>query len=191
MDIKEGLVEIDPGDIDQLASSQVRFSSESSNDTRKQILQDLPPPTMAMEITSDETCDELNTRTMEEEEGAEGVESGHLSGFLKPPSSTPGTPILPPQQPLVELWEPDKGNVSCDELIRTLQESQLERLIFNFKRFDEFDEDQENGNNSMWGAYRNHRQQVLDVASRCNSLKELVDVGSECNLGQFDAMVRT
>ncbi len=32
MDIKEGLVEIDPGDIDQLASCPVRFSSESSND---------------------------------------------------------------------------------------------------------------------------------------------------------------
>jgi hypothetical protein len=49
----------------------------------------------------------------------------------------------------------------------------LERLIFNFERFDEFDEDQENGNNSMWEAYRNHRLQVLDVVSRCNSLKEL------------------
>jgi hypothetical protein len=32
MDIKDGLVEIDPGDIDQLASSPGRFSSESSND---------------------------------------------------------------------------------------------------------------------------------------------------------------
>jgi hypothetical protein len=166
MDIKEGLVEIDPGDIDQLASSQVRFSSESSNDTRKQILQELPPPTMDTEIRSDETCDELNTRTMEEE-GAEGVESGHLSGFLKPPSSTAETPILPPQQPLVNLWEPYKGNVSCDELIRTLQESQLEILRFWFE------EDQENGNNSMREAYRNHRLQVLDVVSRCNSLKQL------------------
>jgi hypothetical protein len=53
---------------------------------------------MAMEIRSDETCDELNTNTMEEE-GAEGMESGHLSGFLKPPSSTAETPIFPPQQP--------------------------------------------------------------------------------------------
>ncbi|CAK9198095.1 unnamed protein product [Sphagnum troendelagicum] len=172
MDIKEGLVEIDPGDIDQLASSPVRFSSESSNDTRKQILQELPPPTMAMEIRSDETCDELNTRTMEEE-GAEGVESGHLSGFLKPPSSTAETPIFPPQQPLVELMEPDEGYVSFDELIRTLQESQLETLQFRFKTFNEHDQDQENGNNSMWEAYRNHRLQVLDVVSRCNSLKEL------------------
>jgi len=172
MDIKEGLVEIDPRDIDQLASSPVRFSSESSNDTRKQILQELPPPTMAMEIRSEETCDEVNTRTMEEE-GAEGVESGHLSGFLKPPSSTAETPIFPPQQPLVELMEPDEGYVSFDELIMTLQESQLERLNFRFKPFNEFDQDQENGNNSMWEAYRNHRLQVLDVVSRCNSLKEL------------------
>ncbi|KAH9544646.1 hypothetical protein CY35_12G005400, partial [Sphagnum magellanicum] len=116
MDIKEGLVEIDPGDIDQLASSPVRFSSESSNDTRKQILQELPPPTMAMEIRSDETCDELNTRTMEEE-GAEGVESGHLSGFLKPPSSTAETPIFSPQQPLVRLFEPDKGNDLCVDAV--------------------------------------------------------------------------
>jgi hypothetical protein len=108
-----------------------------------------------------------------EEEGAEGVESGHLSGFLKPPSSTAETPIFPPQQPLVELIIPDKGNVSFDELIRTLQESQLESLGFRFKPLDEFDEDLENGNNSMWEAYRNHRLQVLDVASRCNSLKEL------------------
>jgi len=171
MDIKEGFVEIDPGDIDQLASSPVRFSSESSNDTRKQILQELPPPTMAMEIRSAETCDELNTRTMEEE-GA-GVESGHLSGFLEPPSSTAETPIFPPQQPLVELWQPRKGNVSFDELIRTLQEPQLESLGFRFEPLDEFDKDQENGNNSMWEAYRNHRLQVLDVVSRCNSLKKL------------------
>jgi hypothetical protein len=166
MDIKEGLVEIDPGDIDQLASSQVRFSSESSNDTRKQILQELPPPTMAMEIRSDETCDELNTRTMEEE-GAEGVESGHLSGFLKPPSSTAETPIFPPQQSLVDLIIPDIGYVSLDELSRTLQESQLEILSF------QFDEDQEKVNNSMWEAYKNHRLQVLDLVSRCNSLKQL------------------
>jgi hypothetical protein len=165
MDIKEGLVEIDPGDIDQLASSQVRFSSESSNDTRKQILQELPPPTMAMEIRSDETCDELNTRTMEE--GAEGVESGHLSGFLKPPSSTAETPIFPPQQSLVDLIIPDIGYVSLDELSRTLQESQLEILSF------QFDEDQEKVNNSMWEAYKNHRLQVLDLVSRCNSLKQL------------------
>jgi hypothetical protein len=172
MDMKEGLVEIDPGDIDQLASSQVRFSSESRNDTRKQILQELPPPTMATEIRSDETCDELNTRTMEEE-GAEGVESGHRSEFLKPPSSTAETPSFPPQQPLVHLWQPDKGDISFDELIRTLQESQLETLEFRFKGLDEFDEDEENGNNSMREAYRNHRLQVLDVVSRCNSLKEL------------------
>jgi hypothetical protein len=140
--------------------------------TRKQILQELPPPTMAMEIRSDETCDELNTRTMEEE-GAEGVESGHLSGFLKPPSSTAETPIFPPQQPLVELMEPDEGCVSFDELIRTLQESQLETLEFAFKILDEFDEDQLYGDNSMTEAYRNHGLQVLDVVSRCNSLKEL------------------
>jgi hypothetical protein len=172
MDIKEGLVEIDPGDVDQLASSQVRFSSESSNDTRKQILQELSPPTMAMEIRSDETCDELNTRTMEEE-GAEGVESGHLSEFLKPPSSTAETPSFPPQQLMVLLYEPYKGDISFDELIRTLQESQLETLRFGFKKLDKFDEDQENGDNSMREAYRNQRLQVLDVVSRCNSLKEL------------------
>jgi hypothetical protein len=78
-----------------------------------------------------------------------------------------------PQQTLVELMVPDKGNVSFDELIETLQESQLEILSFGFKYpLDGFDEDQENGNN-MWEAYRNHRLQVLDVVSRCNSLKEL------------------
>jgi len=128
---------------------------------------------MAMEIRSDETCDELNTRTMEEE-GAEGAESGHLSGFLKPPSSTAETPIFPPQQPLVALWEPHKGDINFDELIRTLQETQLESLTFTFKRLVEFDKDQENGNNSMWEACRNHRLQVLDVVSRCNSLKKLL-----------------
>jgi hypothetical protein len=108
-----------------------------------------------------------------EEEGAGGMESGHLPGFLKPPSSTAETPIIPPQQPLVTLWEPDKGDISFDELIKTLQEPQLESLEFSFKRLDGFEENQENGNNSMWEAYRNHRLQVLDVVSRCNSLKEL------------------
>jgi hypothetical protein len=186
MDIKEDSVEIDPGDIDQLASSPVRFSSESSNDTRKQILEELPPPTMAMEIRSDETCVELNTRTMEEE-GAEGMESGHLSGFLKPPSSTAETPIFPPQEALVELWEPFKGNVSFDELIKTLQEPQLEILSFRYKPFHEFDEDQEHGNNSMWEAYRNHRLQVLDVASRCNSLKQL-RVASTLHCEEMDVL---
>jgi hypothetical protein len=173
MDIKEGLVEIDPGDIDQLVSTPVRFSSESSNDTAKQILQELSPPRMAMEIKSDKNCDELNTRTVEKE-GAEGVESGHLSGFLKPPSSTAETPIFPPQQPLVDLWEPHKGYVSFDELIKTLQETQLEILEFGFEYpLDGFDEYHVNGNNSTWEPYRNHRLQVLDVVSRCNSLKEL------------------
>jgi hypothetical protein len=102
-----------------------------------------------------------------EEEGAEGVESGHLSGFLKPPSSTAETPIFPPQQSLVDLIIPDIGYVSLDELSRTLQESQLEILSF------QFDEDQEKVNNSMWEAYKNHRLQVLDLVSRCNSLKQL------------------
>ncbi|KAH9544647.1 hypothetical protein CY35_12G005500 [Sphagnum magellanicum] len=170
MDIKEGLVEIDPGDVDQLASRPVSFSSESSNDTRKQILQELPPPTMAMEIRSDETCDELNTRTMEEK-GAEGVESGHLSGFRKPPSSTAETSIFPPQQPLVKLMHPDNRYASFDELIKTLQEPQLENLSFWFQY--SLEKDQENGNNSMWEAYRNQRLQVLNVVSRCNSLKKL------------------
>jgi len=106
-----------------------------------------------------------------EEEGAEGVESGHLSGFLKPPSSTAETPtpIFPPQQPLVDLRVPWKGNVSFDELIKTLQEPQLESLTFHFLSH----KDQENGNNSMWEARRNYRLQVLDVVSRCNSLKKL------------------
>jgi hypothetical protein len=108
-----------------------------------------------------------------EEEGAEGVESGHLSGFLKPPSSTAETPIFPPQQPLFVSMEPVKGTVSFDELIKTLQEPQLESLDFHFKGLDEFDKDQENGNNNMWEAYKNHRLQVLDVVSRCNSLKKL------------------
>jgi len=172
MDIKEGLVEIDPGDIDQPASSPVRFSSESSNDTRKQILQELPPPTMALEIRSDETWDEPDTRTIL---GAEAMESGHLSGFLvlKPPSSTAGTRFFSPQQPLVGSREPNKGDVSFDELIRILQESQLESLKFHFRPLDAFDEDQENGRNSMWEANRNHRLQILDVVSRCNSLKKL------------------
>jgi len=71
------------------------------------------------------------------------------------------------------LLEPDKGDISSDELIRTLQETQLESLTFEFKRLVEFDKDQENGNNSMWEACRNHRLQVLDVVSRCNSLKKL------------------
>jgi hypothetical protein len=74
---------------------------------------------------------------------------------------------------MVLLYEPYKGDISFDELIRTLQESQLETLRFGFKKLDKFDEDQENGDNSMREAYRNHRLQVLDVVSRCNSLKEL------------------
>jgi hypothetical protein len=119
-----------------------------------------------------------------EEEGAEGVESGDLSGFLKPPSSTAETPIFPPQPPLVVLMEPYKGSVSFDELIKTLQEPQLEILRFGFNPVDMFYENPENVNRSMWEAYRNHRLQVceayrnqrlqvLDVASRLNSLKEL------------------
>jgi len=122
-----------------------------------------------------------------EEEGAEGVESGHLSGFLNPPSSTAETPIFPPQQPLVRLFEPDKGDVSFDELITTLQEPQLEILSFRFNLFEEFDEDLENGNNSMWEPCRNHRLQVLDVASRCNSLKEL-RIGSVLDGEEMDVL---
>jgi hypothetical protein len=69
---------------------------------------------------------------------------------------------------------PDKGDISFEELTKTLQESQLEVLFFRFKTLDEFNEDQENENNSMREVYRNHRLQVLDVVSRCNSLKALL-----------------
>jgi hypothetical protein len=137
MDIKEGLVETDPGDIDQLASSQVKFSSESSNDTGKQILQELLPPTMAT----------------------------------------------------VYLLKPYKGNVSFDELIKTLQEPQLESLMFVFPPLDSFDEDQLDRNNSMREAFRNHRLQVLDVVSRCNSLKEL-RIRSTLDVDEMDVLCK-
>jgi hypothetical protein len=62
----------------------------------------------------------------------------------------------------------------------------LEILAFDF---NEFEEDQENGNNSMWEAYRNHRLQVLDGVSRCNSLKEL-RVGSTLDGEEMDVLCK-
>jgi hypothetical protein len=69
---------------------------------------------------------------------------------------------LPANHP-VNLWEPLRGNVSSEEAIRYLNESQPEKLYFSFQaKKDGYDE-----------AYEEHRHQFVAAVSTCQSLKEL------------------
>jgi len=63
----------------------------------------------------------------------------------------------------VWLTRPDRGKVSFEEAIRFLNESQPEELGFLFEHeVDGYDE-----------AYKEHRHQLIDAVSTCQSVKEL------------------
>jgi hypothetical protein len=88
-------------------------------------------------------------------------------------------PASPPQNHSVELWKPDRGNVSFEEAIHWLKESTPETLGCSFhSEVDGYDE-----------AYKEHRHQFIDAVSKCQSLKELTIYSSNQKLSIEEVQV--
>jgi len=179
MEAGECSKDIDPGDTEP--GNRPPESLDSCNDTTKAIKnmpQDPLRPEMANESNmSGERCDGRNK--MMEQPGSEGVaqESDHLSILGDQPTSYTETPVIsaPSQEHMVTIWydEDTPGrDVSMDEFITTLRESQLEMLQFEFPGADDEVEDG-NSSNRRDLAYRKKRLEVIDAVGTCESLKKL------------------
>jgi hypothetical protein len=72
------------------------------------------------------------------EESQGSVESDRLSTL--DPLIHNDMPASPPQNHLVELYKPYRGNVRFEEVIRCLNESQPDTLSFRFLEVDAYDE---------------------------------------------------
>ncbi len=163
--------EIDPGDT-ELGRSPTEHN-DSGNGATKTIEnrpQDPSRPEMANEInmSSGERCGERNKTMMEP--GSEGVaqESDDLSILGDQPTSFTQTPVSTPSQEHAVQMRYDKDwdwrNVSMDEFMTTLRESQLDTLDFRFIGSDE-------PGRSRWD--RKHRLEVIEAVSTCESLTDL------------------
>ncbi len=69
----------------------------------------------------------------------------------------------PPKRKSVHLLEPDRGNVTCDEVISILRESRLDELRFGVTDYSEEDGSIE--------AYREDRLHLFYAIGKCESLK--------------------
>jgi hypothetical protein len=133
--------------------------------------QDPSRPEMANEInmSSGDRCDER--KKMMEQPGPEGVahESDDLLILGDQPTSYTKTPVSTTSQEDPVFVSYDEGgstkDVSIDEFITTVRESQLESLDFSFMAADD-----EFGS-SRWN--RNYRLEVIEAVSTCESLKTL------------------
>jgi hypothetical protein len=164
MEAGECSEEIDPGDTVLGRSPTERHDSgNGATDASENKPQDPSPPEMANEInmSSGDRCDER--KKMMEEPGSEGVaqKSDDLSIFGDQPTSYTQTPVSTPSQGhMVHALYEEGGswkNVSMDEFITSLRESQLETLVLKF----DYDHD------------RKHRLEVVGAVSTCESLKKL------------------
>jgi hypothetical protein len=167
METGECSKEIDPGDT-ELGTSPTEHndSGNGATNTVEKRPQDPSRPEMANEInmSSGERCGERNKTMMEP--GSEGVaqESDSLSMLGDQPTSYTQTAVSTPSQEHAVKVRYDKDgdlkDVSMDEFITTLRESQLETLDFRFI-----------GYKSRWD--RKHRLEVIEAVSTCESLKHL------------------
>jgi hypothetical protein len=172
METGECSKDIDPGDT-ELGRNQPEYhdSGNGATNTIENMPQDPSRPEMANEInmSSRERCDERKKMMMQP--GSEGVaqESDDLSILGDQPTSYTQTPVsTTSQEHTVEVSYDEDGStkdVSMDEFITTLRESQLETLAFSFKAAID-----ERGS-SRWD--RKHRLEVIDAVSTCKSLKKL------------------
>jgi hypothetical protein len=170
MEAGECSKEIDPGDPELGRSPTERHDScNGATNAIENMPQDPSRPEMANEInmSSGDRCDEREK--MMEQAGSEGVaqESDDLSILGDQPTSYTQTPVSTPTQGhMVHVWhDGGKEDVSMDEFITTLRESQLETLLIGFPSHNA-----EPGS-IRW--YRKHRLEVIGAVSTCESLKEL------------------
>ncbi len=171
MDAGECSKEIDPGDT-KLGRSPTEHHDSGNGETNaiENMPQDPSGPEMAIEInmSSGERCEERKKMMMQP--GSEGVvqESDDLSILGDQPTSYTQTPVsTTSQEHTVEVsYDGNRSTkeVSMDEFITTLRESQLETLGFCFIDNDE-------PGRSRWD--RKHRLEVIEAVSTCESLKDL------------------
>ncbi|KAH9532620.1 hypothetical protein CY35_18G008000 [Sphagnum magellanicum] len=142
--------------VDAADTGQGRSTSECGHSSCEQTAQEILPVEI---IVQGEMIHQPGRILSEESQGS--VESDRLSTL--DPLIHNDMPASPPQNHRVWLYEPDRGEVSFEEAIRCLNESQPEKLRFRFKReVDGYDE-----------AYKEHRHQFIHAVSTCQSLKKL------------------
>ncbi|KAH9534139.1 hypothetical protein CY35_18G090400 [Sphagnum magellanicum] len=142
--------------VDAADTGQGRSTSECGHSSCEQTAQEILP----VEIIVQGEMIHQPGQTLSEE-SQRSVESDRLSTL--DPLIHNDMPASPPQSHLVYLVVPDRKDVSFEEAIRCLNESQPEELQIMFKKpVDGYDE-----------AYKEHRHQFIDAVSTCQSLKEL------------------
>jgi len=142
--------------VDLADTGQGRSTSECGHSSCEQTAQEILPVEI---IVQGEMFQQPVPILNEESQGS--VEGDRLSAL--DPLIYNDMPASPPRIHWVSLYEPDRGKVSFEEAIRCLNESQPEELHFKFEReVDGYDE-----------AYKEHRHQLIDAVSRCQSVKKL------------------
>jgi hypothetical protein len=141
--------------VDAADTGQGRSTSECGHSSCEQAAQEILPVEI---IVQGEMFHQPGRILSEESQGS--VESDRLSTL--DPRIHNDMPASPPQNHPVHLMEPFRGFVSFEEAIRCLNESQPEKLFFELLNVDAYDE-----------TYKEHRHELIDVVSTCQSLKEL------------------
>jgi hypothetical protein len=142
--------------VDAADTGQGRSTSECGHSSCEQSAQEILPVEI---IVQGEMFYQPGRILSEESQGS--VESDRLSTL--DPLIHNDMPASPPQNHPVYLSEPHRGDVSFEEAIRCLNESQPEKLDFGLNgEVDAYDE-----------AYKEHRHRFIDAVSTCQSLKEL------------------
>jgi hypothetical protein len=143
--------------VDAADTGQGTSTSECGHSSCEQTAQEILPVEI---IVQGEMFHQPGRILSEESQGS--VQSDRLSTL--DPLIHNDMPASPPQNHPVHLWGAGQWNVSFEEAIRFLNESQPERLGFGFEeQVDGYDE-----------AYKEHRHQFIDAVSTCQSLKELI-----------------
>ncbi|KAH9567131.1 hypothetical protein CY35_03G015000 [Sphagnum magellanicum] len=143
----------DPGD-PNLGEHQ----GSRSNDSGKQIPQELS----LSEIMPFEASHESSGIPDQE---CQQVESRDLSTLHQLRAKKMPTDSPPPKRKSVDLFKPHRGDVTCDEVISILRESQLDELGFGMADYSEEDGSIE--------AYREDRLHLFDAIGKCESLKSI------------------
>jgi hypothetical protein len=141
--------------VDAADTGQGRSTSECGHSSCEQTVQEILPVEI---IVQGEVIHRPGRILSEEAQGL--VESDGLSTL--DPLIHNDMPASPRQIYPVYLEEPHGGLVSFEEAIRCLNESQPEKLSFGLRGVDGYGE-----------AYKEHRHQLIDAVSTCQSLKEL------------------
>ncbi len=143
----------DPGD-----PNLGKHQGSRSNDSGKQIPQELS----LSEIMPFEASQESSGIPDQE---FQQVESRDLSTLDQLRAKKMPTDSPPPKREPVYLFEPYRGEVTCDEVISILRESQLDKLKFSVTDYSEEDGSIE--------AYREDRLHLFDAIGKCESLKSI------------------